>query len=189
MDKNLVFRFLEEMKLAIFREERMNNNNFANPIIDPNLSPFFHLRKILGEKNCISYDMLETREDKNDFIILCILDIHPLNFKKYKNMILSYPKNTKYLIMLEPFVVNPFQYFKPFHIFFHRIYTRNDALVDNKKYYKFIWPQSSFGYETKAKDRKHKKDIILINGNKWSPLPKELYSMREKIIRFFEGQT
>lgn len=177
------------MKVAIFREQRMNDNKFTSKDVYPDLSPFRYLRETLGHENCISYNLLDDRKDKDEFIILCRLDLHPRNFSKYKYLIRNNSHNKKYLITLEPFVVNPFQYFKPFHRFFDRVFTRNDELVNHKKYHKLIWPQSNFGCDIKAIDFKQKKDIILINANKWSPLPKELYSARDQIIRYFESQS
>ena len=70
---------------------------------------------------------------------------------------------------------------------FHRIYTFDDDLVDNRRYFKFYLPflrphiQSIVPYE----DRKF---LTLIASRLKSKYIKELYSEREKVCRFFETQ-
>ena len=80
----------------------------------------------------------------------------------------------------------PLSYSTLVHIFFDRVYTWNDALVDNQKYWKYLWPQSRFMMDTVAIPFIEKKLLTLINGNKTSLGKNELYSEREKAIRFLE---
>lgn len=69
-------------------------------------------------------------------------------------------------------------------------------MVDNKKYFKILLPKSSLGIETKPKNFKKKKFLILINKNVLpfypfqllSPFGRELYSDRIRSIEFFEAQ-
>jgi hypothetical protein len=105
-------------------------------------------------------------------------------------------KNQKVLVLFEPSIVAPLNYFKLLHRLFTKIYTWNDDLVDNKTYFKFHWPQSIVGYNTKPQPFKSRKFITLINGNKLSLFPSnpftagnELYSERIKAIEFFENCT
>jgi hypothetical protein len=130
------------MKIAVFWEKRFDNNNFYNLNIDKNLSPLLEMVKINGSQDTISVDLLESRLDKDEFIIFCFLTLSTFNIVEYLKIFWKYPKNRKYLFLFEPNVVAPISYLKLIHIFFDKIYTWNDRLVENKKYFKFIWPQS-----------------------------------------------
>ncbi len=117
----------------------------------------------------------------------------PSNFLIWKNILLNKKKNI--LLCTEPPMVNPFNYMKLFHIFFIKVYTWNDELIDNKKYFKFRLPKVSIGMNTRAKQFKEKKFLTLINSNKspfypfklLSSFGRELYSERIKAIEFFEN--
>lgn len=114
----------------------------------------------------------------------------PSNFHIWKIIFSNKEKNI--LICTEPPNVNPFNYMKIFHSYFIKVYTWNDDLVDNIKYFKIKLPKSSLGIKTKVKKFKEKKYLTLINSNKFSfkqPsfFGKELYSERIKAIEFFEG--
>jgi len=172
-------------KIAFFREKRFENNNFYNTDIDKNLSPFKALVDINEKENTISSDQLDWRNDKNEFTILCRNTLSYFSFFDYIKFLIKYRRNKKYHIILEPYVVAPLWYNRLFHLFFDKIFTRKDRLIDNKKYFKFIWPQSYF-WTQEAQKFDTKKLIVLINANKRSPLPKELYSERVKIIRYCE---
>lgn len=114
------------------------------------------------------------------------------NSNIWQKILLNRDKNI--LICHEPPIVNPLNYMKTLHLFFAKIYTWNDDLVDNKKYFKIHLPQYSLGLKTPIKDFRHKKFLILINSNKLPFFPfkmmcsfgKELYSERIKAIEFFE---
>lgn len=116
----------------------------------------------------------------------------PSNFHIWKIIFLNRKKNI--LICNEAPIVIPFNYTKMFHFFFTKIYTWNDGLVDNKKYFKILLPKSSLGIKTSPKKFKGKKFLVLINSNKLPFYPfkllssfgKELYSERIKAIKFFE---
>lgn len=98
------------------------------------------------------------------------------------------------LITHETPSIVPYEYMKPFHIFFRKVYTWNDEWVDNKKYFKFHIPKYSIEMKTPKKEFKNKKFLILINSNKlpfpplqfFSPLGKELFSERMRAVDFFE---
>lgn len=71
---------------------------------------------------------------------------------------------------------------------FAYIFTWNDALVDNKRVFKFICPLSCdhhWNMET-INPFRNRKLLVNISGNKHSNHGKELYSERKKIIDFFE---
>lgn len=114
------------------------------------------------------------------------------NIPIWKSIVTNRDKNV--LIATEPPTVNPFNYMKLFHHFFLKVFTWNDALVDNKKYFKFRLPKASTGILTKAKPFREKQFLTLINANKSSFYPfalihpevRELYSERIRAIEFFE---
>lgn len=176
-------------KLAIFWEKRFENNNFYNIEIDKNLSPFLEFSKYNWFENTISSNLLQWRKDKADFIILCFLTFSIFSIKNYITLFLKYPKNKKYLFLFEPKVVAPISYMKIIHIFFNKIYTWNDYLIDNKKYFKFIWFQSRHSFIEKKLNFNKKLFLTLINWNKVSFIKNELYSEREKAIRYFENNN
>lgn len=117
----------------------------------------------------------------------------PSNFHIWKIIFSNRTKNI--LICFEPPIIDPFSYMKIFHSLFIKVYTSCDELVDNKKYFKIRFPKFSLGINTKAKEFKEKKFLILINSNKLPFYPfkllssfgKELYSERIKAIEFFEA--
>ena len=176
------------MKYSFFWEERFNNNNYANTAIDPNLSPFKEFLILNGEENTASFDIFECDKHKNpnNNIILCFLTLNIFTLRKYVSFLWKYRKYKKFLFLMEPSVVAPLSYNTLIHIFFDRVYTWDDALVDNKNYWKYLWPQSKFGIDMVATPFTGKKLLTLINGNKTSLGKNELYSEREKAIRFFE---
>lgn len=116
----------------------------------------------------------------------------PSNAYIWKSIFLNIKKNI--LICTEPPTVNPFNYLKIVHAFFLKVYTWNDNLVDNKKYFKFKLPKTSTGINTRAKKFKDKKFLTLINANKspfypftlLTPFGRELYSERIRAIEFLE---
>lgn len=155
---------------------------------------FVKLKKILKQKN-IDINTYDISTDESPYKIVYLDFPYPWNWRSFsllKLIFLNRKKNI--LICSEPPVVNAFNYMKIFHLFFKKIFTWNDYLVDNKKYFKIRLPKSSLGINTKAKKFKKKKFLALINANKLpfypfkllSPFGKELYSERIKAIEFFE---
>jgi len=95
------------------------------------------------------------------------------------------PKEKLVLFMWEPPTVLPKMYSKNFHDKFGRIYTWDDSLVDNVKYFKFNYPvlrpmvQDAVPFEKK-------KLCTLVATNFTPKYSGSLYSERIKTIRFFE---
>ncbi len=88
------------------------------------------------------------------------------------------------LFLYECEVIRPDNWDLKRHAHFEKIFTWNDALVDNKKYFKFNFtgPHSS----AFPAFREREKFCTLIAGNKRSSHPNELYSERLKTIEWFE---
>lgn len=155
------------------------------------------LKKFL-EKNNIeinTYD-IPTKEIPYKYIYFDLPYLWDFKSLPVWKMILSH-KEKNILFLNETPIVIPYNYMKIFHQFFTKIFTWNDDLVDNKKYFKFYLPQNSLGLHIPVKKFKNKKFLTLINSNKsallafkiFSPESKELYSEREKAIEFFEKKV
>lgn len=132
----------------------------------------------------------------------CVANIlHPLRYLLSK--LRGFIKNTKFekilnlciksglkdrlaLILWEPPAVLPHNYNHHLHSKFKYIFTWNDEFVDNKKYLKYYWPQNGNNPTFIDKAFSERKLIVNISGNKSSSHPEELYSERNKFIRYCE---
>jgi alpha(1,3/1,4) fucosyltransferase len=167
--------------------ESLNKDNylFLNKdagIGDDLLLPFNELYSH-GKKigvNFMTLDVIENFGNMDGFIFF--------DFPNLKN---SYVKKVfrldtpKYLIIFEPENIKPDNWLLENHELFNKIFTWNDEIIDNKKYFKinfsYLFPQSI----NKAL-LKQKKLCTLIAGNSRNNHPLELYSKRVEAIRWFE---
>jgi alpha(1,3/1,4) fucosyltransferase len=95
------------------------------------------------------------------------------------------PKEKLILFTWEPPTVQPEIWDPKIQKWFHKIYTWNDDLVDNVRYFKFYYPV----YSLRSSDLvpyEERKFLTLIASRLSSKHPRELYSERERLIRFFE---
>lgn len=107
------------------------------------------------------------------------------NIPKNKN-ILTYHKNIdKYLILSECEVVKPENGDKNLHEYFTKVFTWNDNIVDNKRYFKVGYP-NKIPSEIKFDFGNRNKLCTMIAGNKGSRHNLELYTERRIAIRWFE---
>jgi len=97
------------------------------------------------------------------------------------------PKDKLVLFMWEPSVVQPESHDPKIHAHFGKIFTWDDDLVDNVKYFKFYYPvlKNQIVDTIPFSDKKF---CTLINGRLCSKHPKQLYGEREKTIQFFEDK-
>lgn len=105
-------------------------------------------------------------------------------------------KNRKKNILFigEPPLINPFSFMKVFLFFFPKVYTWNDNLVDNKKYFKYVLPKEIKNTKIKKIPFKDKELLILMNSNLAPFFPfkllafhaKELYTQRARAVDFFD---
>jgi alpha(1,3/1,4) fucosyltransferase len=90
-----------------------------------------------------------------------------------------------YLMLFESVLVNTVKKNESCLDRFNKIFTYNDAWVDNNRFVKI-----NYSFEPKISDKyinfKHKKLCAVIAGNKYSSHPSESYSRRKKDIRWFE---
>jgi hypothetical protein len=80
------------------------------------------------------------------------------------------------------------------HLFFPKVYTWNDSVIDNKKYKKLYIPQLDEGLKTKSVKFENKKLLVFVNAKKsaigvfklLSPYKTDLYKERERAVDFFD---
>ncbi len=161
------------------------NNALFNPSTYPigeDLGyPFVHLKNVL-----------ESRGFRID-----TLDMHPISTYD-KIVYLDFPNNRiseleqfyangkeLYLIILESEIIKPDNFAKENHFYFKKVFTWNDDLVDNIRYFKLNLANkipSGFRIDINKKD----KFCTMIAGNKKNLDSRELYSERLKAINWFE---
>lgn len=152
---------------------------------------FSTLKKELKKENIniVTYDMI-SNQDPFKYVYFDMP--YPWNIKAWKMIVRNKKKNV--LICNESSLIIPFNYWKILHLFFSKVYTWYDPMVDNKKYFRILLSKSSYGIDIKQKKFKDKKFLVVINKNvsSFSPFEilssfgKELYSERIKAIEFFE---
>lgn len=154
-----------------------------NPIFnrDNGLAKFCLLRDSLANEG---YDLVQTHsiEGLKNFEYLIISEIPAGQIEQLK----QYPKEKLILIMWEPPTVAPQDHNPEFHEYFSKVFTWRDDLVDNKKYFKFYYPELHPMIADPI-DFESKKLCTMIACNKYSAQPNELYTERLKVIMFFEN--
>jgi alpha(1,3/1,4) fucosyltransferase len=115
--------------------------------------------------------------DKSDFVIY--LDMP----RKLPN---KFNKSKSFLILVEPPSVKPINFEKKLHVYFNKVFTWDDNLVDNKFYFKINLSfdlNSDFSKEIGFLNRKF---ICMIARNKFSEHKDEANSVRRDVIRWSE---
>lgn len=172
-----------------------NKVHFKNAIFDKNSnagsSYLIAARKLLKRRNITmnTIDLpLDTPTEKDIY-----MDVpYPWQIKLWLRIIRNINKNI--LFILEPPIINPFNYMKALHYFFPKIYTWKDDLIDNKKYFKYFFPRLNENLNLKKTSFKQKKLLILMNSNLAPFLPfqllststRELYTERIRAVDFFD---
>ena len=155
---------------------------------------FVFLKNFLKKRN-ININTYDVVTKKVPFRYVYFDAPYPWNFDAWKTILFNRKKNI--LICNESSLIIPFNYWKVFHLFFTKVFTWYDPLIDNKRYFRMRLPKSSIGINTLPKKFTEKKFLILINANKLPFYPfklfnlfgKELYSERIKSIEFFESKV
>lgn len=161
---------------------------------DPYLgNNMFNLNTSLNRDNSLyAFYLLKEAFLKNHQFDLSTQDINSALASKvviYSDMPLKLPSlkdfNKSYLILFESEVINPENWNLNRHRYFRKIFTWDDHLVDNKKYFKINFPHLI--PECINKDIFNRQKLCtLISGNKKVTHPLELYSKRVEVIRWFE---
>ncbi len=100
-------------------------------------------------------------------------------------LIKDFPKENLTLFLWEPPSVLPKMYEEETLSCFGRVFTWDDKLVKRKNFYKFYYPELKVMEENPIPFKK-KRLCCLVNANKTSNHPNELYSKRVETVRFFE---
>jgi hypothetical protein len=95
------------------------------------------------------------------------------------------PKEKLVLFMWEPPCVLPKMYSEKAQELFPKVYTFNDELVDNQKYFKLHYPVLR-NMITERPSFEEKKLLTMVVGYSTNTYPNNLYCEREKVIDFFE---
>lgn len=154
----------------------------SSPIGDNLNYPFVLLSQELSKQHhkTATIDM----DDIEKFDAVVFVEFPGLKNIYFKKLIAKKLKNL-YLIASESPIINPGNYKIENHIYFKKIFTLQDDLVDNKKYFRLNYSHKfpdNFSFNLEEKN----KLCCLISSNKFTPDPKELYSERIKAIRWFE---
>jgi hypothetical protein len=118
--------------------------------------------------------------DDTSLFIFSNLGVHLKNFDLGK-----IPKEKLILFRWEPPTVQSEIWDPKIENLFHKIYTWNDERVDNIRFFKFHLPYS-FPKIPDSLPFEERKFLTLIASRLSSKHPNQLYSEREKLIRFFE---
>ncbi|MBI5346654.1 MAG: hypothetical protein HZB76_05895 [Chlamydiae bacterium] len=119
-----------------------------------------------------------------EFKYLIMFDVFLHRFEKIKN----YPKEKLILFLWEPPSVIAHNYDPKYHEHFAKIFTWNDELVDNKRYFKLYYPELKPMIEATVPFN-DKKLLCLLSANKKSSHKDELYTKREEAINYFEEKA
>ena len=187
------------MKNKIIYLKPFNNKIFyKNAIFNEHIpagSSYLIAAKRLAEKNGFSIDTIDLCKNKraDHFVFMDIP--YPWELWLWIKIIFNRSKNILFLV--EPPIVNPFNYFKLLHIFFSKVYTWNDDLVDNHKYHKYYLPKVNYDINAKQIPFIKKRFLVSISGNLSPFLPfqllslstRELYTERMKAIGYFDSHS
>jgi hypothetical protein len=148
--------------------------------------------KISNRDNCLYhfYELKQAFYEKG--VDLSTSDINSINesdFVIYNEMPEILPHedkiNNSFLWIYESELIRPDNWDRHKHTYFKKIFTWNDDIVDNKKYFKFNFSQLMIKNINKDLSKKEK-FCTLIAGNKMINHPLELYSKRVEAIKWFE---
>lgn len=104
----------------------------------------------------------------------------------YESCVKRGMKERLVLFLWEGKAVSPSNYNFALYKKFNYIFTWNDALVDNKKFFKFHLPIAKDTQMHEPVAFSQKKFLVNISINKSSSTPRELYSERRKSISYFD---
>jgi len=142
---------------------------------------FFNLANIIKKKGYEAIDTNNSYRHLKDAKYIVVFDIHKKKLRKLKRL----PQKKLILFTFEPPCIISENHEKKYHHLFKKIYTFNDDLIDNKKIFKFYFPDAKPMLEN-IKSFEKKKLCCLISSNKLSNHKTELYSERKKAIKYFE---
>ncbi len=135
----------------------------------------FHCLKKKFEDNGVDLQTVDINSEEDSEVVI----YHDMPSKKPK------VPSKSFLLVFESELIKPENWKLNNHQYFEKVFTWNDSLVDNKKYFKMNFPLR----RASAKDSigfTEKKLCTLISANKHVPHKRELYSARLEGIKWFQ---
>ncbi len=171
------------MRKAAFVTQPFYYNNKVFDLSDPTVNrdnclySFYLLRKTLAENNIdLSTSDINSIEDSEFVIYNEVPERFPANHKPSKS----------YALLFETDLIRPINWKADHHQQFHKIFTWNDSILDQKTYIKMNFSHL-FPEKIERVPFKERLLCTLIAGNKSVRHPLELYSERLRTIRWFEA--
>jgi hypothetical protein len=144
--------------------------------------PYVHLFE-RGKSEGIDISTIDS-EPLVNYDIIFFVDYPTMDNPYFKKLVESEFDNL-ILIIYECEIIMPANWDKNNYKYFKKIFTWNDQLVDNKKFFKYFGPNKipeQFDFDINNKE----KLCAIIAGNKFNFHPLELYTKRVEAIRWFE---
>jgi len=168
--------------------ERVKEVHLVYDPVDPSIlenQPLKEIRDTLKLKQTtLTVTNLEHEKDSDKLSYVVVYN--KPDFLKGKTLA-KFPMKKAVLFMWEPPVVQKNLYTSRFTSKFKRVYTWNDDLVDNKKFFKFYYPVLQ-PMRDNLPNFENRKLLTQISGCKKSKHKNELYSERVKVIKHFEDK-
>ncbi len=144
-------------------------------------SPYGQLRKYLAQRNI----NLQTYDQGDLFSAAKVLCFNHRPIQHKKCLAAGLRPEQLVLFLMEPAPVIPSQYTPQIWGKYGTVFTFLDNLVDGKKFHKMFYPQGQTLPE-EVRPWFDRKFLVMMNANKYSYVPHELYSKRRAAIRYFE---
>lgn len=143
--------------------------------------PFVLLREAIEKAG---YEVKLTHECAGLTDVAAIVSINDVGRALLMN-VSRYPKQKCFLLVMEPPIVVPQLHEARIDNYFGKIFNLFDDPVDNRKHFKFYYPQPRLKMIENVPDFSQKKLCTMINCNKDFGGAKSLYPERRKVISFF----
>lgn len=137
----------------------------------------------LNNKNIQTIDIFKDFKEIKCIVFFDMPEKKNIYFKKFKK---AKADLISILFLWEPPVVSPKNYKLSNHYIFDYVITWNENLIDNKKYFKFNYPQMNINKPIHELNFSEKKFCTMVCSNKQSKIKNELYSKRLEVINYFE---
>lgn len=148
----------------------------------------------LGYTVRLTNDIAAINQEFEWLVIFCDMNVGSFSHEQFR-WLCQYPLHKRVLCMWEPPTISPVLYDPRMYLYFSKVFSWHDPLVDQQKIFKFNlpiwrqpvvkngmveWPMSA------AVPFEQKKLCVLISSYGRSAHPQELYSARYETVQFFE---
>jgi hypothetical protein len=188
MRKTIIILFLFPVLLLASerKKEIALGHNWTSTPNDQNFVQYgtlSHVWETLQEKNVRLFTSdLKSEKDYDELTYVVIWNKAACPSKE---VFKKFPQKKLLLFIWEPPTV--IKYTSGYLSHFKRVYTWNDDLVDNKKFFKFYYPELKPMLKN-LPSFEEKKLVTQMSSNKKSKHSNELYKERESVIQFFEDK-